>query len=67
MRTDLNDPVGVHDAVMAGPVERTVGRRLRYVSRESDGSYRGLRERAIVSSMAGWTTSSRMPAKPAPA
>ena len=73
MRAYLNDPVGVHDAVMAGPVERTVGVRLRYVSclrfspRESDGSYRGLRERAIVSSMAGWTTSSRMPAKPAPA
>jgi len=54
MRAYLNDPVGVHDAVMAGPVERTVGGRLRYVSclrfspRESDGGYRGLRERAIV-------------------
>jgi hypothetical protein len=39
---------------MAEPVERTVGGRLRYVSclrfnpRESDGSYRGLHERAIV-------------------
>jgi hypothetical protein len=39
---------------MADPVERTVGGRLRYVSclrftpRESDGSYRELRERAIV-------------------
>jgi len=54
MKTYLNDPVGVHDAMMAEPVERTVGGRLRYVSclhfspRESDGSYRGLRERAIV-------------------
>ena len=54
MRTYLSDPVGVHDAMMAQPVERTVGGRLRYVSclrfnpRESDGSYRGLHERAIV-------------------
>jgi hypothetical protein len=54
MKTYLNDPVGVHDGMMAEPVERTVGGRLRYVSclrfspRESDGSYRGLRERAIV-------------------
>jgi hypothetical protein len=54
MRTYLNDPVGVHDAMMAEPVERTVGGRQRYVSclrfspREFDGSYRGLRERAIV-------------------
>jgi hypothetical protein len=54
MKTYLNNPVGVHDAVMADPVERTVGGRLRYVSclrftpRESDGSYRELRERAIV-------------------
>jgi hypothetical protein len=54
MRTYLNNPVGVHDAAMAQPVERTVGGRLRYVSclrftpRESDGSYRELRERAIL-------------------
>jgi hypothetical protein len=54
MRTYLNNPVGVHDAVMAEPVERTVGGRLRYVSclrftpRESDGSYRESRERAII-------------------
>ena len=45
MRTYLNNPVGVHDAAMAEPVQRTVGGRLRYVSclrftpRESDGSY----------------------------
>jgi hypothetical protein len=54
MRTYLNDPAGVHDAAMADPVQRTVGGRLRYVSclrftpRESDGSYRELRERAIL-------------------
>ena len=54
MKTYLNNPVGVHDAAMAEPVQRTVGGRLRYVSclrftpRESDGSYRDPRERAIV-------------------
>jgi hypothetical protein len=54
MKTYLNNPVGVHDAAMAEPVERTVGGRLRYVSclrfapRESDGSYRPARERAIL-------------------
>jgi len=54
MRTYLNNPVGVHDAAMAAPVQRTLGRRLRYVSclrftpRESDGSYGRPRERAIV-------------------
>ena len=54
MKTYLNNPVGVHDAMMAEPVQRTVGGRLRYVSclrftpRESDGSYRESRERAIV-------------------
>lgn len=54
MKTYLNNPEGVHDAVMAEPVERIIGGRQRYVSclrftpRESDGSYRGLRERAIV-------------------
>jgi hypothetical protein len=54
MRTYLNNPVGVHDAVMAEPMQRTVGGRLRYVSclrftpRESDGSYRAPRERAVL-------------------
>jgi hypothetical protein len=54
MRTYLNNPVGVRDALMAEPVQRTVGGRLRYVSclrytpRESDGSYRESRERAVV-------------------
>lgn len=54
MRTYLNNPVGVREAQMADPVQRTVGGRLRYVSclrytaRESDGSYREPRERAVV-------------------
>ncbi len=54
MKTYLNDPRGVRDAVMAEPVQRTVGGRLRYLSclrftpRESDGSYRELRERAVI-------------------
>ena len=54
MHTYLNNPVGVHDAVMADPVQRTIGGRLRYITclrftpPESDGSYRQSRERAIV-------------------
>jgi hypothetical protein len=54
MKTYLNNPVGVRDAAMAEPVQRTIGGRLRYVSclryttRESDGSYREPRERAVL-------------------
>src|SRR5712692_5207297 len=54
MKTYLNNPVGVHEAAMAEPVQRTVGGRLRYVSclrftpRESDGNYREVRERAVL-------------------
>ena len=54
MRTYLKDPVGVHDALLADPVQRTVGGRVRYVSclrftpREADGTYRSSRERAIL-------------------
>ncbi|MBR0692781.1 hypothetical protein [Bradyrhizobium lablabi] len=54
MRTYLNNPAGVHDAVIAEPVQRTVGGRQRYVvclrysPRESDGSYRPARERGIL-------------------
>jgi len=54
MRAYLNDPVGVRDAAMAAPVLRTVGGRPFYVSclhfipRETDGSYRGMHERAVV-------------------
>jgi hypothetical protein len=54
MKTYLNNPAGVRDAVMAEPVQRTVGGRLRYVSclrfatRESDSAYREPRERAVL-------------------
>ena len=54
MKTYLNNPVGVKDAAMAEPVQRTVGGRLRYVvclrynAKDTDGSYRGVRERAIL-------------------
>jgi hypothetical protein len=54
MRTYLNNPVGVREATVAEPVVRTVGGRpfyvacLKYSAPESDGSYRGMRERAIV-------------------
>jgi hypothetical protein len=54
MRTYLNDPVGVREAAMAEPVQRTVGGRVRYVSclrfaeRQTDGTYREPRERAIL-------------------
>jgi hypothetical protein len=54
MKTYLNNPVGVHDAFMAEPVQRTVGGRLRYVSclrftpRDSGGTYGQPRERAVV-------------------
>lgn len=54
LKTYLNDPVGVRDAVMAEPVERVVGGRQRYVvclrfsPREADGGYREPRERALL-------------------
>ena len=54
MRTYLNNPVGVREAAMAEPVQRTVGGRQRYVSclrylaREADGSTRGVGERAVI-------------------
>jgi hypothetical protein len=54
MKTYLNNPVGVHDAALAEPVQRIVGGRLRYITclrftpRESDGTYREVRERAIL-------------------
>src|SRR6266568_6632666 len=53
LKTYLNDPVGVREASMAEPVQRTVGGRLRYVSclryaaREADGTTRGVGERAV--------------------
>jgi hypothetical protein len=54
LKTYLNNPVGVRDAVIAEPVQRTVGGRLRYMTclrfsaRDSDGSYHDARERAVV-------------------
>jgi hypothetical protein len=54
MRTYLNNPVGVHEAAVAEPVQRTIGGRVRFVScvrfaeRQSDGGYREARERAVV-------------------
>ena len=54
LRTYLNNPVGVRNAEMAEPVQRTIGGRVRYVSclrfypREPDGTYRELRERAVM-------------------
>jgi hypothetical protein len=54
MRTYLNNPVGVRDAMMAEPVQRTVSGKARWVScvryseRQSDGTYREPRERAVV-------------------
>jgi hypothetical protein len=54
LKTYLNNPVGVRDAVMAEPIERVVGGRQRYVvclrfsARESDDGYREPRERAIL-------------------
>jgi hypothetical protein len=54
MHTYLNNPIGVHEAAVAEPVQRTIGGRVRFVScvrfaeRQSDGSYREARERAVV-------------------
>jgi hypothetical protein len=54
MRTYLNNPLGVREATMAEPMLREINGRSRYVGclryspRESDGSYREPRERAIL-------------------
>ena len=54
LKTYLNNPAGVRDAVIAEPVQRTVGGRLRYVvclrfsPREADGGYREPRERGVL-------------------
>jgi hypothetical protein len=54
LHTYINNPVDVRDAQMAEPVQRTVAGRMRYVSclrynaRDSDGSYHGSRDRAVV-------------------
>lgn len=54
MKTSLLNPVGVHDAMMAAPVQLTVGGRVRYVSclryseRQPDGTYREPHESAVL-------------------
>jgi hypothetical protein len=54
MRTYLNNPVGVRDAAMAEPTLHDVNGRsryvgcLRYTARDTDGSYREPRDRAIL-------------------
>ena len=70
LKTYLNNPVGVRDAVMAEPVERVIGGRLRYLvclrfsPRESDGGYREPRERAMLFVDGRSTASSKMPSSP---
>jgi hypothetical protein len=50
----LNNPVGVREAVIAEPVQRTVGGRVRYVScvryseRQSDGTYHPAHDRGVL-------------------
>ncbi|MCP1832245.1 MULTISPECIES: hypothetical protein [Bradyrhizobium] len=54
MRTYLNNPVGVREAAIAEPAQRTVGGRLRYVvclrysAKDTDGNYRAARERGVL-------------------
>jgi hypothetical protein len=54
LHTYLNNPVGVREAAIAEPVQRTVGGRVRYVAcvkfaeHRPDGTYRDVRERAIL-------------------
>jgi len=54
MKTYLNNPVGVRDAAVGDPVMRDVNGRMRYITclrysaRESDGSYREPRDRAVL-------------------
>jgi hypothetical protein len=54
LKTYLNNPIGVRDAAMAEPMQRTVGGHPRYVSclrfsaRDADGSYSKARDHAVV-------------------
>ena len=54
LKTYLNDPRGVREATISEPVQRKVGGRQRYVAclrfnaRESDGGYRGVKERGAL-------------------
>jgi hypothetical protein len=52
-KTYLNNPVGVRDAAIAEPVQRTVNGRLRYIAcvrytaKDFDGKYTAAQERAV--------------------
>ena len=54
LRTYLNDPRGVREAVIAEPAQKKVGGRLRYVvclrfnARGTDGGYAGAKQRAAL-------------------
>jgi hypothetical protein len=54
LKTYINNPTGIHDAVIAQPVQRDVGGRQRYVvcvkysARDFDGNYRDARDHALV-------------------
>ena len=54
MRVYLINPVGVRDAALADPVMRDVNGKMRYIAcmrysaRESDGTYREPRDRAVL-------------------
>lgn len=54
MRTYLNDPVGVRSAVLAEPVQRTVGGNMRYVAcvrysaKDFNNRYTPVQERGIA-------------------
>ena len=54
LKTYLNDPRGVREAMIAEPVQRKVGGRQRFVvclrfnAKETDGSYRGVKERGAL-------------------
>ncbi|MBI3700150.1 MAG: hypothetical protein HY242_06835 [Afipia sp.] len=54
LKTYLNDPRGIREAMIAEPVLRKIGSRQRYVAcmkfnaRDSDGSYGGSKERGAL-------------------
>jgi hypothetical protein len=54
LKTYINNPAGIRNAVIAEPAQRSVGGRQRYVvcvkysARDSDGNYRDPRDHALV-------------------
>ena len=54
LKTYINNTAGIHDAVIAQPVQRSVGGRQRYVvcvrysARDFEGDYRNARDHALV-------------------